>query len=146
MRKIILAVSALALVASSALADPIDARQALMKANGKAAKELAAIAKGEQPFDAAVVLAALNKLNEDAQKLDPAKHFPPGSEKGGDTTASPKIWTDKAGFQAQVDKFKADAAAAAASPPTDVAGVKATLGTIGKDCASCHEAFRVKKG
>jgi cytochrome c556 len=145
MKKLLVAVSLIVLAATAVQADPIADRKALMKANGKAAGQLAAIAKGEQPFDAAAVLAALTTLNEDAQKLDVATLFPAGTDKG-DTTASPKIWEDLAGFQAEVDKFKANAAAAIAAPPADVAGVRATLGGIGQNCSSCHEAFRVKKG
>ncbi|MFI0847692.1 c-type cytochrome [Mesorhizobium sp. IMUNJ 23232] len=145
MKKLLLAISLFALTASAATADPIADRQALMKANGKAAGQLAAIAKGEAPFDAAVVLAALTTINDDAQKLDVAALFPAGSDKG-DTTASPKIWEDMAGFQAKADKFKTDAAAALAAPPADVDGVKATLGVLGQNCGGCHEMFRVKKG
>ena len=146
MRKLIFAISALALVTSAAFADPIADRQALMKANGKAMGVLVPIAKGEKPFDAAAVLAALQTLNDDAQKLDVAVLFPAGSETGGDTTASPKIWEDPAGFQAAVDKFKADAAAAVAAPPQDAAAVGAAVGALGKNCGTCHETFRVKKG
>ncbi|HEY6631043.1 MAG TPA: cytochrome c [Rhizobiaceae bacterium] len=146
MRKLIFAISALAFVTSAAFADPIADRQALMKANGKAMGTLVPIAKGEKPFDAAVVLAALQTLNDDAQKLDVAVLFPPGSETGGETTASPKIWEDPAGFQADVDKFKADAAAAVAAPPQDAAALGATVGAIGRNCGGCHETFRIKKG
>ena len=144
MRKLIFAISALALVASAASADPLADRKALMKANGKAMGVLVPITKGEKPFDAAVVLDALNTLNNDAQKMDVAALFPAGSDVG-DTTASPKIWEDMAGFQAKVDKFKADAAAAAAAPPQDAAALGATVGAIGSNCGGCHETFRVKK-
>jgi len=146
MRKLIFAISALALVTSAAFADPIADRQALMKANGKAMGVLVPMAKGEKPFDAAAALAALQTLNDDAQKLDVAVHFPPGSETGGETTASPKIWQDQAGFQAALDKFKADAAAAVATPPQDAAAVGATVGALGQNCSGCHENFRIKKG
>jgi cytochrome c556 len=146
MRTLVFAISALALATSAAAADPIADRQALMKSNGKAMGVLVPITKGEKPFDAAAVLDALKALNDDAQKLDVATLFPPGSDTGGDTTASPKIWEDTAGFQAQVDKFKADAAAALASPPQDAAALGATVGMIGKNCGACHETFRIKKG
>jgi cytochrome c556 len=146
MRKLILAISVLVLAGTAAFADdPLAERQALMKANGKAAGQLAAIAKGEQPFDAAAVLVALKTLNDDAQKLDVEKLFPAGSDKGK-TEASPKIWQDMAGFKARADAFKKAAAAAVAAPPADVAGVKTTLGAIGQTCGGCHENFRIKKG
>lgn len=146
MRKLILAISLLALAGTAALADPITERQAIMKANGKAAGALAAIAKGEKPFDAALVLETLKTLNEDAEKFDVTTLFLVGSETGGDTTASPKIWEDMAGFQVAADKFKADTAAAVAAAPQDVDGVKAALGAIGSNCAACHQTYRVKKG
>lgn len=144
MRKLILAISALALAGTAAFADPVADRKALMKANGKAAGQLSAIAKGEQPFDAAAVLAALTTINENAQKIDVAALFPAGTDKG-DTTASPKIWEDMAGFQAKVDKFKTDSAAATTAPPQDVEALKATLGAVGSNCGGCHETFRIKK-
>ena len=145
MRKLIFAISALALATSAGLADPIADRQALMKANGKAMKELTGIVKGEAAFDAEAVKAALTMLNNNVQAIDVAASFPPGSDKG-DTTASPKIWEDMAGFQAQVDKFKAATAAAAAAPAQDLEALKPQLGSIGETCQSCHETFRIKKG
>jgi cytochrome c556 len=100
--------------------------------------------KGEKPFDAAVVLDALQSINNHAQKLDVATLFPAGTDQG-DTEASPKIWEDMAGFQAKVDKFRTDAAAAVAAPPQDVEALKATLGAVGSNCGGCHETFRIKK-
>lgn len=145
MRKLILAISVLALAGSAAFADPIAERQALMKANGKAASVLAPIVKGEKPFDEAAVMAALTELNQNAQKIDVAALFPAGSDKGDKTTAAPKIWEEPAEFQAKVDKFKADTAAAVAAAPKDVDALKAQFGAIGANCGGCHETFRIKK-
>jgi cytochrome c556 len=144
MRQLVIALSALALAGTAALADPIADRQAIMKSNGKAAGTLAPIVKGEKPFDATVVLAALTTLSENAQKIDVAVLFPPGSDKGK-TAASPKIWADLPGFQAKVDKFKTDTAAAAAAPAADVDALKAQFGMLGQNCGGCHETFRIKK-
>lgn len=145
MRKLIFAISALALASSASFADPLADREALMKANGKAMGGLSAYVKGEKPYDAADVLAQLTKLAEDAQKMDPAVLWPAGSDTG-DTESSPKIWEDPAGFQAAIDKFKADSAAAVAAAPADVDALKAQMGAVGSNCASCHETFRIKKG
>lgn len=145
MRKLVFAVAALALATTAAFADVIADRQAVMKDNAKDVGVLVKMVKGETPFDAAAVLAALTALNNNVQKIDVAASFPVGSDKG-DTTASPKIWEDPAGFQAQVDKFKAVTAAAVANPAQDLDALKAQVGTIGQTCGTCHEAFRVKKG
>lgn len=145
MRKLVFAVAALALATTAAFADVIADRQAVMKDNAKDVGVLVKMVKGETPFDAAAVLAALTALNNNVQKIDVAASFPVGSDKG-DTTASPKIWEDPAGFQAQVDKFKAVTAAAVANPAQDLDALKAQVGTIGQTCGTCHEAFREKKG
>jgi cytochrome c556 len=145
MRKLVIAMSALALAGTAAFADPIADRRALMKSNGKSAGALVSIVKGEKPFDAEVVLVALTTLSENAQKIDVAVLFPPGSDKGGETAASPKIWEDLPGFKAKVDKFRADTAAAVAAPAKDEDALKAQLDMIGKNCGGCHETFRIKK-
>ena len=49
-------------LAYAAADDQIKARQAEMKANGKAMGALAAIMKGEAPYDAAVVKASLDAM------------------------------------------------------------------------------------
>ena len=145
MKKLILAFALAALSASASLADPIADRQAIMKATGKAIGSIVPIAKGEAPFDAAAVAAAFATINENVQKIDVSAMFPAGSDTG-DTTASPKIWEDMAGFQAAVDKYKADVAAAAAANPADLAAFQAQFGAVTKNCGACHEVYRIKKG
>ncbi len=145
MKKLILAFALAALSATASLADPIADRQAIMKAVGKAVGSVVPIAKGEAPFDAAAVAAAFATINENVQKMDVAALFPAGSETG-DTTASPKIWEDMAGFQAAVDKYKADVAAAVAANSADLPTFQAQFGAVTKNCGACHEVYRIKKG
>jgi cytochrome c556 len=118
--------------------------QAQMKGNGKNAGALGAMVKGDKPYDQATVDAAL------AQFEDTVKKFPtlfPASIKGmkaeGDFSASPKVWEDKAGFDAKVAGF-GKAVSEAKGKIKDLDTLKATLPTIGKECGGCHEAFRVK--
>jgi cytochrome c556 len=144
MRKLILAISMLAFAGSAAFADPILDRQALMKERGKIAGGLSKVVKGETPFDAAAVLTALQALQGNAEKFDADVLFPAGSDTGK-TTASPKIWQDMAGFKADGDKYLADVKAAVAAPPADVDTLKAQFNTIGGDCGTCHQTYRVKK-
>ena len=147
MRKLVLAVSMLAFAGSAAFADPVLERQGLMKERGKIVGGLSKVVKGEQPFEAAAVLTALQALEVNAEKLDQNLEalFPAGSDVG-DTTASPKIWEDMAGFKAAEGKYLADVKAAAAAAPSDVDGLKAQIGTLGSDCGTCHKAYRIKKG
>lgn len=146
MRKLVIAISMLAFAGSVAFADPIADRQAIMKERGKIVGGLVKMVKGEQPFEAAGVLSALQALQANAEKVDVEALFPAGSDTGGDTTASPKIWEDLNGFKAVNDKFVADVKAAAAAAPKDIDALKAQIDIIGGDCGTCHKAFRVKKG
>ena len=145
MRKLVIAISMLSLAASAAFADPILDRQGLMKERGKLVGGLSKIAKGEADFDAAAVLTALQALQVNAEKFDAGALFPAGSDKG-DTTASPKIWEDMAGFKATEDKYLADVKAATAAAPADVDALKGQINTLGGDCGTCHQTYRVKKG
>ncbi|TRC97460.1 cytochrome C556 [Mesorhizobium sp. WSM4303] len=145
MRKLVIAISMLSLAASAAFADPILDRQGLMKERGKLVGGLSKIAKGEADFDAAAVLAALQALQVNAEKVDVDALFPAGSD-SGDTTASPKIWQDMAGFKTTNEKYVADVKATVAAAPADVDALKAQIGTLGSDCGTCHQTYRVKKG
>ena len=50
-----------------------------------------------------------------------------------------------AGFTAAMDKFKTEAAAAAAANPADLAAFQAEFGNLTKNCGACHETYRIKK-
>jgi len=146
MRKLILAISVLALGSAAASADPIADRQAYMKERGKIVGGLAKMVKGEQSFEAAGVQDALKQLEANAEKFDAEAMFPAGSEQGGDTTAAPKIWEDMPGFNAAEDKYLAAVKAAVAAPAADVDALKAQMGALGAACAACHQTYRIKKG
>ncbi len=149
MKKLALAVSALAFSAAAAFAadDPIAARKALMGANGAAAGVSAAMMKGDLDYNPAVAKAAIATFNAVAHSV--GAFFPEGSDMGADTTASPKIWEDMAGFETQLAKFQADAAAAMQASgkdgPADLDAFKAAVGPVFGNCKSCHESWRVKK-
>lgn len=144
MKKFVFAAAALGFAVTASMAGPVEDREALMKSFGGSLGQLAPMAKGEKPFDAAAVAAALDALNANAAKFDVAALFPAGS--GAGTEALPAIWDNLADFQARVDKFKADISSLAANPPADQAKLGAALGTIGGNCGSCHETYRAKKG
>lgn len=148
MKKII-AVICTATLLSSGLAfaashsDPIASRKAEMKKVGGAMGTLVKMAKGKMDFDAAAALASLKIMNDVTGKF--GELFPVGSETGGKTTASPKIWEDNVGFTAKIAKFKTDTAMAIANAPMDQAAIGATLGLVGANCKACHETYRIKK-
>lgn len=153
MKKIIIGAAIAALMATgfayaAGHGDAINQRKAAMKEVGGAMGAMGKMAKGEMDFDAAVVLASLEKMNEVSKVY--GDYFPAGSETGMDsegkeTTAAPKIWEDMDGFKAAIAKFEGDTAAAMAAAPQSVEELGPVLGAVGGNCKACHETFRVKK-
>jgi len=143
LKVIALTVAMSAAMVWTANADAIKTRKGLMKWNGASMGVLVMMAKGELAFDAAKAKTALESMNLVATGYE--SHFPAGSDMGGETTASPKIWTDMDGFKKAAAKFAADASAAVGPASADLAGLRASLGSVGSNCKGCHEAFRVKK-
>jgi len=144
MKCIVLCASILALSASTALAEPIADRKAQMKARGALVGELAPIARGQQPYDAAKVMATLEEMSKNAE-TDISVLWPAGSETG-DHTSAPKVWEDPSAFEAAVDKYKSDVDAAVAAKPQDIDAFRPLFGAITSNCGACHEDFRVKRG
>jgi cytochrome c556 len=133
-------------LAYAAADDQIKARQTEMKANGKAMGALAAIMKGEAPYDAAVVKASLDAMAAADAAAGEAKAWDASSMEGAtiETWAKPEIWAEGstigAKYQAWVDARTALAAT------TDEAGFKAAFPALGASCQGCHEAYRKPKG
>jgi cytochrome c556 len=123
--------------------EPQVVRQEMMKKVGGATGAMAKMVKGEADFDAAAALAALTTMSEVAATY--GDMFPEGSETGMETEAAPAIWSDRAGFDAAVAKFKASADAGVAAAPADLDGLKAVFGPLTKNCGACHEVYRLKK-
>jgi cytochrome c556 len=119
-----------------------DAREAAMKKIGGSVGALVGIAKGEKAYDADTVKASLGTISETI-KIFPT-YFPAGSEKDSEE-ASPKIWENKADFEAHAAKLAADADSLLAALPADQAAVGAAMGKLGANCSGCHELYRIKK-
>jgi cytochrome c556 len=124
--------------------DVVKQTQSVMKGNGKNAGALAAMVKGEKPYDQATVDTALAQFEDTAKKLPTLF---PESTKGlkpeGDYSPSPKIWEDKAGFDAKIASF-AKVVSEAKPKIKDIDTLKANFPAIGKECGGCHETFRLK--
>jgi cytochrome c556 len=148
MLRTVVVAGALLLSASAVLAqqDVVDKTQKLMKDNGRNVMALSAIVKGDKPYDQAVVDAALKQFDETAKDLP--KLFP-NSVKGLKATdskyaSSPKIWEERAKFDAEIAGFAK--AVNDAKGVKDADTLKVSFPAIGKACGSCHEAFRLKDG
>lgn len=142
MLRYVAAVAAVAVGATAVYAqnvESIKARQALMKSNAAASREAGAMLKGEAPFDLAKIQTSLKSFQDNAGKFKAL--FPDNSKTGTDTRALPAVWEKRAAFEAAVDKFGADAKAAAAEIK-DEASFKANWGKVASNCGGCHKEFQ----
>ena len=121
--------------------DVIDKRQTLMKHSAAEAKIASSMIKGETPFDLAKTKEIYATFATDAAAMPTL--FPDCSKTGDHTTAAPAIWEKSGDFKAAIAKFTADIKAAQDST-RDLDSLKANFQTIGKDCGSCHQTFRVR--
>ncbi|MDE2447267.1 MAG: cytochrome c [Alphaproteobacteria bacterium] len=120
--------------------EAIKARQACMKANGAAMGVMVPIIKGEKPYDAAAVQAALGGSEAACAKW--SEFWPEDSKVGKDvkTRALEAIWTDAKTFE---ETSNAEYTAfTALKATTDEASFKAAFPALGAACGSCHEKFR----
>ena len=125
--------------------DPIRARKEMMKTWGGHAGALNRMNRGQENYDQAKVDAALRDFSAGLQRLpalfgDDAKPRGPSPD---EYAASPKIWEDKAGFQAQAAKF-AQAVEGARGKITNAETLKANFPGMIQNCNSCHETYRLK--
>jgi cytochrome c556 len=143
-RKLTIALAALLLGATAAAAQScpefIQKRQTLMKKSGEEAKIGTAMIKGERPFDAGKVQEIYAAFAEDAKQMPTL--FPDCSKTGAKTTAAPAIWERMDDFKAAIAKFADDKVAP--ENTRDLDALKANFQTIGKNCSSCHQSFRIR--
>lgn len=147
MHRLTLVFGALAALSLPVLAaeDPIVARQTLMSSNGAAAGVAAGMMKGEIPYSPAVGKSVLATLNATSAVF--GDYFPEGSFDPAKSKAAEAIWTDAAGFAAELAKFHAATAAgveaAGREGPADLAAFQAAVTPALGSCRSCHEGFQI---
>lgn len=122
--------------------DSIKYRRGVMAVIGWNFGSMAAMAKGQKPYDAqtfarnAEIVSFMSKL--------PLEGFTPGSETG-ETKAKPEIWLEMDEFKSKLEKMQSEVAKLAEVAKTgDFDSSKGQLGEAGKACKSCHDKYRNK--
>ena len=133
-----------AMPAAAQFAKPEDAikyRKAAMTVMGTHFGRVAAMANGRIPFDAKA--AADNaEIATIASKL-PFAGFIEGTDKGGETRAEPKIWTEMDKFKGAATKMQEEMAKLnVAAKSGNLDAIKVAVGDTGKSCKACHDAYR----
>lgn len=125
----------------------LKARQALMQVQSWNIGILAAMAKGDMPYDAEIAQAAADNLLAAVSMKNPTM-WPKGSDNGtlGDKTrAKPDIWTTYPKISEKGKDMQEAAAKMAAVAGNGLDAVKANMGQLGDGCKGCHKPFRAPK-
>lgn len=126
-----------------AQSDAIAARQKLMKDNNDGARVLVAMMRGNEPYDASKVDPVFSQWSHTAETLPGL--FPDNSRTGEDTRASPKIWQNKADFDAKAAAFGKAVADNHDRAKQSLDGLKAAVAAVGQACDNCHELYRLSR-
>lgn len=127
-------------VAAVSAGNPVEDRQAAMKAVGQSMKEGAGI-NSAATFDAAKAKTIMEGVAANAKKLHGL--YPAGSDKDPKTEADPKIWQNKADFDKRLTELAS--LATTASKATTVEAYTPAYRAVGGTCKSCHDVYRTKK-
>ena len=124
--------------------DPIQTRKFIMQSKSAAGKIGNAMAKGEMEFNADAADAVLKTLRAGAFAV--GAFFPEESDAGENTRAAPKLWENRADFDAKLAEFQQDAQAAVQEePPQDLEAFRAAFSSVTENCKGCHDDYRLEE-
>jgi len=149
-KKLVVAIATLAAAAGTLLSAPaaaqfakaedaVDYRQSAFTVMSNHMGRLAAMAKGEKPFDASSAKASA-QLIATMSKL-PWEAFTPGSD-GGFANVKGDPWKNAADFKSLQDKLMAETDKLPEAV-SSLDGLRKQLGTTGAACKACHDKYRI---
>jgi cytochrome c556 len=118
-------------------------RQGAFQVMGWNMGPMAAMVKGERPYDKDEFLKRATNV-EHAAAL-PWEGFGPGTDVGAPTKAKAEIWKDQAKYKQYADALQTETVKlVAAAKVGTLDAVKGPFGAVGKACSNCHDDFRAK--
>ena len=124
----------------------VKARIAYMQLNGFFMGQLAAIAKGQVPYDAAQATGLAKSLLA-LSNMDAGAMWPPGSDNQalpGKTRAKPELWTTFPAVMEKANALNTALEAMVVAAGTDLASLQGAFGAVGAGCGGCHRSFRAE--
>lgn len=138
----VIAAGAIALLPAFAIAEEnpaIEYRESLMTLYGMNFGPMAAMVKGDIPWDAAR-MAGWGKDLKAISGLNAMRGFPAGSE-GGESR--PEIWQNLEDFQKKMESMQLETAKLGdLAVAGDRAAIAEQVGAAGKTCKSCHDDYK----
>lgn len=121
--------------------DAVDFRQGVMNVLSWNAGHMAAMAKGETPFDAAAFKGYAADLAATAS-LDVLRGFPEDSVTD-DSDAKDEIWLNWADFESKLQDFRRESAKLAeVAAAGDESAIRSQLDTTRRTCKACHNDYK----
>lgn len=123
--------------------EAITVRHGMMQIIASNAGVVGGMARGTAEYDAAAAQEAADNLAA-VGMITTTLLFPEGSSSDDfeSSRALPKIWEDRAGYDAAWAKFGEAAVALQAVASDGLDPLKAAMGEVGKTCGACHDAYR----
>ena len=120
--------------------DAVKYRKGAFFVMGQHFGRLNAVAQGRAPYEP--VSTTFNAEVVQMMAMLPWAGFVDGTDKG-DTRALPKIWSERAQFDAGAVKLREETnKLVAAAKSGDLDQIKAAVGSVGQTCKACHDNFR----
>ncbi|MFO1503599.1 MAG: cytochrome c [Steroidobacteraceae bacterium] len=124
----------------------IESRQALFKDIKKNYEPMIDMMKNKVPFDAAVIGANAQKIQDLAAKIPEAFAIDTHEFKDTKNEAQDRVWLSQVEFKAKSDAtVQAAAALVAAAKTGDKGATMKAIPAMGKTCGSCHDIFKFKE-
>lgn len=123
--------------------DQLKLRKAAYSLMGYTFGSLDAMAAGKRPYNKDEAVRNAELLAQLA--TIPKGFFGEGSDKG-ETRAKPEVWTNRADFDAKMDKMVQETGKLPqAARSADVATLKKAVQDVDAACSACHDDYRVKR-
>jgi cytochrome c556 len=142
------AFAAVAILAAEAQApkpeDQLKLRKAAYNLMNYSLGSIDAMVEGKRPFNKDEALRNAELLAQLATV--PRGFFGEGTDKAGETRAKPEVWTNRADFDAKMDKMITETGKLhQVAKSGDAAAIKKAVADVDKACSSCHDDYRVKR-
>jgi cytochrome c556 len=139
--------AALAMMAAEAQTpkpeDQLKLRKAAYSLMNYSLGSIDAMVEGKRPFNKDEALRNAELLAQLATV--PRGFFGEGTDKG-ETRAKPEVWTNRADFDAKMDKMITETGKLYQVAKTgDAAALKKSVADVDKACSACHDDYRVKR-
>jgi cytochrome c556 len=142
----IAAIGSLATAAAIAQQRPdaaIHYRQGLMAVMGWNFDLLGAAVRHTGALDTKEIVLRAERLAQLGPQMAEGFPKPTPAQKGAVTDAAPEIWSDAAGFQAQVDAYVAESKKLVdVAKSADDAQIKAQFRKVSDACKACHDKYK----